>query len=201
MKEWRKKNKEKIAAYEKEYKEKNKEAIAIRKKNYVEKNKEIVSKKKKEYHFKNKEKLNAKSLAYFYENKERLNKKALDYYRKNKDELIVKQAQWREQNRDISREASKNWATKNPEKRLANNAKRRAARIQRTPHWLTNEQLSTIEYFYTEAKRLWETTGIKHHVDHIIPLQGKNVSGLHVPENLQILSATENCRKKNAYAI
>tara|TARA_R110000868_G_scaffold215154_1_gene465247 strand:- start:550 stop:1185 length:636 start_codon:yes stop_codon:yes gene_type:complete len=199
MKEWRKKNREKIAAYEKEYKEKNKAAIAARARAYVEKNKETVSQKKKDYHFKNKERINAKSLAYFRENKERLNKAALEYYHANKDERIVKQGEWREQNRDASRRASKNWALNNQDKVIANIAKRRAAKMQRTPNWLTEEHRKQIEDIYREAKMREVETGIRHHVDHIIPLQGKLVSGLHVPNNLCVIPATENIRKRNHY--
>lgn len=75
-------------------------------------------------------------------------------------------------------------------------AKRRAAKLRATPSWANAAAIKTI---YEEAKRLSILTGIPHHVDHIIPLQGSLVCGLHVENNLQILTASENSRKKNRF--
>ena len=72
--------------------------------------------------------------------------------------------------------------------------KRRAAKLQRTPSWA---DLSAIQRMYVEARRKTRKTGIDHHVDHVIPLQGKTVCGLHVANNLQVLTASENGRKYN----
>tara|TARA_Y100000296_G_C5120234_1_gene229990 strand:+ start:50 stop:664 length:615 start_codon:yes stop_codon:yes gene_type:complete len=66
-----------------------------------------------------------------------------------------------------------------------------------TPHWLTEEHHNMIKLIYKQAKQLTETTGIEHHVDHIVPLRGKKISGLHVPWNLQILTKRENLKKSN----
>lgn len=65
----------------------------------------------------------------------------------------------------------------------------------RTPKWLSEEQIEQIGDFYVEAQRLSKATGIKHSVDHIIPLLGKRISGLHVPWNLQILTLKANQNK------
>lgn len=77
-------------------------------------------------------------------------------------------------------------------------AKRRAAKMLRTPAWADPV---AIQRFYDEAHRLTVATGKTHHVDHDYPLQGKLVSGLHVENNLQILTGAENSRKRNHFEI
>lgn len=74
-------------------------------------------------------------------------------------------------------------------------AKRRANKKHAEPKWLTSDQKSSINNFYTEAKNKTIESGIPYQVDHIVPLQGKNVCGLHVPWNLQVITATDNQRK------
>ena len=83
--------------------------------------------------------------------------------------------------------------------KIARTAYRRLAKIQRTPAWLTAIDFERINNEYRLASLLTKVTGSPWHVDHIIPLQGKMVSGLHVPSNLQVLSAEENISKSNNF--
>jgi hypothetical protein len=78
------------------------------------------------------------------------------------------------------------------------NTKRNVLRRLRIPPWSETEKISKL---YLECKKRTEETGIMHHVDHKIPMQGKNVCGLHVYDNLQILTASENCSKSNKFEI
>lgn len=72
--------------------------------------------------------------------------------------------------------------------------KRRAVKFAATPMWA---DLDAIKRIYLLAEKLSVETGIKHHVDHVIPLQGKNVCGLHVENNLQVIPAKQNLSKAN----
>jgi 5-methylcytosine-specific restriction endonuclease McrA len=101
---------------------------------------------------------------------------------------------WYEKNREIQSEKFAAWAKQNPHKVNALIAKRRAIKIQASPPWANQEAIRAI---YAEASRLTKETGIPHEVDHIYPLQGETVCGLHVETNLQILTKVENIRKKN----
>ena len=83
----------------------------------------------------------------------------------------------------------------------AKNSKHRADKILRTPEWLDEEQLWIIQEFYELAQLRTEATGVLHHVDHIIPLNGQDVSGLHVPENLQVIPWYDNLSKSNRLEI
>jgi hypothetical protein len=74
-----------------------------------------------------------------------------------------------------------------------------AAKRSRTPPWLTETDLQSMIDLYREAERLTKETGVLHEVDHIYPLQGRKVSGFHVPLNLEIKTRSENRRKSNKH--
>jgi 5-methylcytosine-specific restriction endonuclease McrA len=69
----------------------------------------------------------------------------------------------------------------------------------RTPSWLTDIDFERIQNEYRLADLLCKVTGSSWEVDHIIPLQGSNVSGLHVPSNLRVIQATDNRSKNNRF--
>lgn len=78
--------------------------------------------------------------------------------------------------------------------------KRHCAKLHATPPWLTKEHSLSIREIYAKAQERSVSTGIAHHVDHIVPLRGNGVCGLHVPWNLQILTATENLIKHTSFS-
>jgi hypothetical protein len=137
----------------------------------------------------NKEKHRAAKLAWEMANPEKVRASKAKYVSANPNQRKQHYAA----NSDAVRARVAVYRANNPEKLLARNARQRAQKNNATPSWLTKEDHHEILKFYTEAQRL------KHHVDHIVPLKGKNVTGLHVPWNLQVLSPTENLRKQNRF--
>jgi len=77
---------------------------------------------------------------------------------------------------------------------MSKNAKRRARKLKATPLWVDHDKIKEI---YKECEVINKKTSEKHVVDHIIPLQGENVCGLHIFENLRIITEKENCEKHN----
>lgn len=106
-------------------------------------------------------------------------------------------AAWRVNNVEYDRKRCREWQKNNPAKTVANIAKRKAAKLQRTPPWA---DVREIERFYDLAKTLTQTTGRRYEVDHIVPLLGKDVCGLHVQDNLRVVTQEENRRKGNRLA-
>jgi len=78
-------------------------------------------------------------------------------------------------------------------KKAARNKLRRESKRRATPAWISPRQVRQMEAFYLTRPVGW-------HVDHIVPLRGENVCGLHVPWNLQHLPSTDNMQKGNRYA-
>lgn len=120
--------------------------------------------------------------------------------------------EWRSRNKEKVSEWGRKWRQNNPEKckayqisyRKANRAaynnaeaKRRAKKLKATPNWLTPLDHEYMLELYKVARELTEQTGIQHEVDHIHPLQGKEVCGLHCPDNLQVIPKIENRKKSN----
>lgn len=121
------------------------------------------------------------------------------YYLENREEIISKAKKYRSENKKkISTQKSK-YQRENRHKTNRLGADKRARKRQRTPEWLTQIQKSEIGDFYWLAQDLRSFTGQDYHVDHIVPLAGKNVCGLHVPWNLQVLPADVNTSKGNKH--
>lgn len=131
----------------------------------------------------------------------RLAKKLYDaeYVKANREKKYKNNDRWNEKNKDRIKERNKAWKKANRHKVTSHTRKRQAAKLNRTPPWLTEDQLKEIENFYWMARDLKAVSGQTYHVDHIVPLQGKNISGLHVPWNLQVLPSDINERKSNKH--
>jgi hypothetical protein len=120
-----------------------------------------------------------------------------DYYKENQEDLLSKKADYRVKNREDLKLKSRLYYKDNKLVFKDYRTARKTRVKQATPPWLTKLHWQEIESIYSLARDCQITSGQMYHVDHILPLKGKNVCGLHVPWNLQVLPADINQSKRN----
>lgn len=121
--------------------------------------------------------------------------KAREDYRRHQNARREAGTDWGSRNPEAVRESNRNWQKANPAKVRFHAMKYFTTKLKATPPWLTREHFKQMEAIYDAAVELSEATGTRYDVDHIVPLQGKTVCGLHVPWNLRVLTALENQRR------
>lgn len=144
----------------------------------------------------NPEKVRAYKRKWARNNREK--KRHLDkiYYENNREKINVYQKEWRKKKYKGYKNYYEYYKSACPDKLKANRGRYRAAKMNRAVSW-ANKDL--IEKIYRQARKLSENSGKVYHVDHIIPLRGKLVSGLHVETNLQIILEKDNRSKSNKF--
>lgn len=128
-------------------------------------------------------KFTAYNKAYYLKRKEYIKAKALRRYQAKKAEIRKQQNEY-----------NKIYVKNNRSKYNAKIRNRQIKILKATPIWANKIK---IEEFYKQAEKLEKETGNRYHVDHIVPIKGKEVCGLHNEFNLQVILATENRKKGN----
>lgn len=166
---------------------------------YRESNKESIAAYKKVWFQENKDRCQAKSKKWAEDNPERRKEIVNKSYANNRETALAYSKNYRKENREACANRVRDWELRNPDRVRAKNNRRRAAKLNSEPPWLSEDQKEQIISFYSVAKDCEILTGESYHVDHIVPLQGKVVCGLHVPWNLQVLPSDINQVKSNKY--
>lgn len=121
----------------------------------------------------------------------------LDHYRKNTEYFRQHKKEWSAKNKEYTRNYTKMRLALYPEKNRFYVGMRNQRQKQATPPWLTQQQIEQVRSIYFHARDCEIVSGEKYHVDHIVPIKGDNVCGLHVPWNLQVLPSDVNLSKAN----
>lgn len=188
-------------AYAKAYAMANRGRLSIYRSEYRDTNREVITAKKREAWHENSDKNKANLRARYASDPAYWREYARQQYQKNKEVGQQYTRTYRLNNYKIIKAKKKEYNANNKHIRNAAVARRKASKIQRTPAWLTEDELWLIKEIYELAQARTELFGFSWHVDHIIPLQGKLVSGLHIPENMQVIPGIDNIKKYNTYRV
>lgn len=170
----------------KEYRKKNAKQLKIQRKRYNKKNVEQI----KAYRKKSTERMKVYMKKYRKRNAKQIKAVIKRYAEKHRERVKTWRKKYNEKHMEQVKAYIKRYRKNNNGRIAAYTGKRKAALIQRCPKWLTSKQKQQIIDFYVNCPK-----GMA--VDHIYPLQGKYVSGLHHPDNLQYLTKSKNSKKHN----
>jgi len=154
-----------------------------------------------EYRAKNREKCAEIIKAWSAKNPEKVREYARKTKLKNAETIRMKGVRYRLENPEKRKQTTRNWRQNNKHLVAAAQQRRHAAELKRTPGWLSDDEHWVMQQAYEIAAVRTKLFGFPWHVDHIIPLQGRRVSGLHVPLNLQVIPGVENMRKLNKFEV
>jgi hypothetical protein len=133
-------------------------------------------------------------------NRELHNTRVKRWQEANPEKIKIVATAWAKANPEKVKAKTKRYIQRHPAEYTARAVANVAKRAKRVPTWLTINDKWMMREAYKLAKLRTDMFGFKWEVDHIIPLRGEFVSGLHVPTNLQVIPKTENREKRNYYA-
>lgn len=142
------------------------------------------------------EKVQAMRRNYRAKNKEKVRISIEGWRKANPEKAKANSNRWRKTKPELAQLYDKKYRAENKAVFRAGDARRRACELNATPSWADK---GAILGFYKAAQGLSMLLGEWYHVDHIVPLRGKTVCGLHCEANLQVLPALENLKKKNLF--
>ncbi len=165
--------------------------LACSRKYWVE-NKPRLSAESKTRRLNNLEERRAKDRAYYAANTELIRGRNKAQYEKHRDKRLAYEVKARIEKKAQRMAYHASDAAKT--KHAAVESKRRA--LCATPAWANKEM---IEIFYESARRVSQRLGTRYEVDHIVPIKGRTVCGLHVEHNLRVIPRTDNAKKLNRF--
>lgn len=163
---------------------------------YRNEHKESTKARNRKWQQANPDRMRAASDKWRWNNPGRVLELAAKYRADHPEKQRAATAKWVHKNLARVKKSRAEWGMKNKDKICAITARRTATKLRAIPAWANHFFIGEI---YDLAKRRTEATGVKWHVDHIVPLQSKLVCGLHVEHNLQVLPAAMNISKNNRY--
>jgi len=146
----------------------------------------------------NKEKVAASDSAYKKRNRLKYNQLSKQTYERHKEKVLAHQRTYYQKIKERKAAYAKQYFEANKSEYTKRVAKRRAALLRASPKWANS---AIISFLYATRLYLTEATDEVWHVDHVVPLQGHDVCGLHVHNNLRVVPATFNLAKGNKFSI